>query len=293
MRIKNLKASHFLVLTLAGIINAVGVTLFLAPVHLLDSGISGTAFLLDVVTPPYLVLSMFLIILNFPFYIIGYKKLGVEFVIYSLYAITVYSLCAFLLRNVLPIDFRGGSPFTGKDILLSAVFGGLISGIGSGLVIRFGGAIDGVEVMAVLFARRLGVTVGTFVMVYNVILYMVSAAVFSSWLIPLYSVITYAMGIKTIDFIVEGLDKAKAVFIVTAKDTELPARLSAELGRGVTVLDATGYYSNEEKNIIYCVVNRFEIQRVKRIVSESGEGTFVTINDISETIGGEKIRLRF
>lgn len=287
-----LKPITFLLLTLAGIINAFGVTLFLAPCYLLDSGISGTAYLLDMITPPYLVMSFFLIVCNFPFYIIGYKKLGRDFVIYSLFAITVYSLTAFLFRNVLPFDFSQGSPFTKDDIFLSAIFGGLISGIGSGLVIRNGGAIDGVEVIAILFAKKLGLTVGTFVMIYNCILYLASALAFHSWIIPLYSIITYAVGIKTIDFIVEGLDKAKAVYIISSKPDEMQSKLSKALGRGVTAINAQGYYSGEKKIMVYCVVNRFEIRNVKKLVLSVDPDSFVTINDVSETIGGAKIAFR-
>ena len=282
----------FLVLTLAGIINAFGVALVLAPVNLFDSGISGTAYLLDVITPDYLVMSMFLIVLNVPFYLLALKKLGKKFVSISIYAIAVYSLFAFIFREVLPIDFSNGSPFTGSDLLLSAIFGGIISGIGSGLVIRIGGAIDGVEVMSVLFAKRLGMTVGTFIMVYNVILYTVSALIFRDWLIPLYSIIAYTMGIKAIDFIVEGLDKGKSVIVITDKKSSVHNVLTKELGRGVTVLEAVGGYSNKDKIFIYCVVNRFEIPVVKRIVRENDPDAFVTMTEVSETIGGSDISFR-
>lgn len=288
---KKLKWGNFLLLTIAGIINSVGVSLILAPVNLFDSGMSGTAMLLNNLTPPFLTLSIFLIILNFPFYILGYKKLGLEFVIYSLYAISIYSFISFLFQSVFPIDLSVGSPITGTDRLLTAIFGGLLSGIGSGVVIRYGGALDGVEVIAVLFAKKIGLSVGTFVMIYNVLLYSVSAIIYSSWEIPLYSVIAYMVGIKTVDFIVEGLDKAKAVYIITEKATQLPQILSEELGRGVTILDAQGVYSRNRKTMIYCVVNRFEINRVKRIVQGIDETAFVTVNDISETVGGISTRL--
>lgn len=289
---KNLKLRNFVLLTLAGIVNSVGVALILAPVNLFDSGMSGTAMLLNNITPPYLTLSLFLIVLNFPFYIVGYKKLGLEFVIYSLYAITLYSVSSFMIQSVLPIDFTSGSPITGQDRLLTAIFGGLFSGVGSGLVIRYGGALDGVEVIAVLFSKKIGITVGTFVMIYNVLLYSVSALIYNSWEVPLYSVIAYMIGIKTVDFIVEGLDKAKAVYIITEKATQIPQRLSDELGRGVTILDAQGVYSRNRKTMIYCVVNRFEINRVKRLVNEMDETAFVTVNDISETVGGISTRFR-
>lgn len=293
MKILNRKTLKFLILTFAGIINAFGVTLVLAPVNLFDSGISGTAYLLDVITPEWLVMSIFLIVLNIPFYLLALKKLGKIFVISSIYAITVYSVFAFIFREVLPFDLSNGSPFTGNDLLLSAIFGGIISGIGSGLVIRMGGAIDGVEVLSVLFAKRLGMSVGTFVMIYNVILYTVSAFVFNDWLIPLYSIIAYAMGIKTIDLIVEGLDKGKSVIIITDKNSSVYSVLTKELGRGVTVLEAVGGYSNENKIFIYCVVNRFEITLVKKLVTENDPSAFVTMTEVSETVGGADISFRF
>jgi uncharacterized membrane-anchored protein YitT (DUF2179 family) len=293
MRYNKIRLINFIPLFFAGLINSVGVTLFLAPAQLFDSGISGTAFLLDVVTPPFLVMSIFLVVLNVPFFLLAYKKVGWSFIIYSLFAIGVYSGFSLLFRNILPIDFSNGSPFVGKDILLAALFGGLLSGIGSGMVIRFGGAIDGVEVMAVLFAKKMGMTVGTFMMVYNVILYSVAALVFHSWVIPLYSIVAYTVGNKTIDFVVDGFDRGSSVFIVTRKGSELPNLLSEALGRGVTLLDSYGGYSGEEKTLIFCVVNRFEIARVKALVAEQEPDAFMAVGDVSETVGGAGTRFSF
>ncbi len=290
MKKQKLRPMNLLSLFFAGIINAVGVTLFLAPVQLFDSGISGTAFLLDVLTPPYLVLSMFLIVLNVPFFLLGCKKVGWPFVVYSLFSIGIYSGFSLLFRNILPIDFSGGSPIVGQDILLAALFGGLLSGIGSGMVIRFGGAIDGVEVMAVLFAKRLGLTIGTFMMIYNAILYTAAALIFQSWNIPLYSIVAYVVGNKTIDFVVDGFDRGNSVFIVGRRDSDLPMQLSEALGRGVTLLEAYGGYSGEDKTLIYCVVNRFELGRVKRLVIELEPEAFMAVGDVSETVGGAGTR---
>lgn len=284
---------RFIGLFIAGVINATGVTLLLAPVNLFDSGISGTSFLLDKVTPPFFVMSFFLIVLNVPFYILGYKKVGWKFVINSLFAIGVYSLFSFIFKDVMALDFiNNGSPFAGHDLLLASLFGGLVSGVGSGLVIRMGGAIDGIEVMAVLFAKKLGLTVGTFMMIYNTILYVTAALVFQSWTVALYSIIAYTVGNKTIDFVVEGLDKAKAAFIITEKGSSLPELLSAELGQGVTLLDSYGAYSKESKTLIYCVVNRFEISKVKKLVREADPKAFVSIAEVSETVGGAEITFK-
>lgn len=152
--LKMLRPVNFVILLAAGIINAIGVTLFLAPVHLYDSGISGTSMLLWQVTPDYLSLSFFLLVLNVPLFIFGLKKQGKLFTVYSLYAVAVYSAASYIITYVLPVDVSMASPIAGTDLLLCAIFGGLISGIGSGLTIRFGGAIDGVEVLAVIFAKK-------------------------------------------------------------------------------------------------------------------------------------------
>ncbi|MBR1845914.1 MAG: YitT family protein, partial [Oscillospiraceae bacterium] len=197
--LKELKVSTLLMLVLAGCINAVGVNMFLAPVNLYDSGISGTSMLLAQVTPRAFSLSLFLIILNLPLFLFGMKKQGLLFTLYSVWSVLVYSLASWLIVNVLPVDVATASPFAGQDLVLCAIFGGLISGVGSGLTIRFGGAIDGIEVLAVIFAKRLEMTVGTFVMIYNVILYLIIGCIFQSWTLPLYSIITYAAAIKTTD----------------------------------------------------------------------------------------------
>lgn len=284
---KNRKYSPitFLLLTLAGCINAFGVTLFLSPVHLYDSGISGTSMLLGQITPDTFSLSFFLLVLNLPVFLYGYKRQGMEFTVYSVYAVAIYSLAAYLITYVFPVDVSTSSPFAGTDLLLCAVFGGIISGIGSGLTIRFGGAIDGVEVLAVIFAKRIGITVGTFVMLYNVLLYIVVGAVLQSWTLPLYSIITYGVALKTIDFIVEGLDKAKAATIITTEEKEISKALSETFGSGITLVPAQGYYSSEHKTMIYFVVNRFQIGKMRNIVLDKDPGAFISITEVADVFG--------
>lgn len=180
----------------------------------------------------------------------------------------------------LPIDVSSASPIAGTDLLLCAVFGGLISGVGSGLTIRFGGAIDGVEVMAVIFAKRLGLTVGQFVMIYNVVLYMAVGCILHSFILPLYSVITYAAAIKTVDFIVDGFDKAKSAMIITTREKEISEELSETFGRGITHIGARGYYAGTEQTVIYFVVNRFQVAKMKDIVAAVDPQAFVTISEV-------------
>ena len=284
-QLHGLRPLSFLLLFTAGVINAVGVTMFLAPVHLYDSGISGTAMLLWQVTPESWTLSLFLLLLNTPLFLFGWKKQGTVFTVYSLWAVFVYSSASFVITNILPVDVSSASPFAGQDLLLCALFGGLISGIGSGMTIRFGGAIDGIEVMAVIFAKRLGLTVGTFVMIYNVLLYIATGILFRSWVLPLYSIITYCAAIKAVDFIVEGLDKAKSAMIVTSRADEISEALSEAFGRGITHIGAKGYYSGADQTIIYFVVNRFQIGRLKALVTEIDPAAFITISEVSDVLG--------
>ena len=280
--LKKLKPLNFLLLTLSGTINAIGIVFFLAPVNLFDSGFSGTAMFFNEITG--IPLAVFLLVLNIPFFIFGYKRQGTVFTIYSIYAVLIYSLASFVITNILPIDVSSSSPFAGTDLLLCAIFGGLISGVGSGLTIRFGGAIDGVEVMSVIFAKRMGITVGTFVMIYNVFLYIIIGIVCNSWVLPMYSILTYAAALKSVDFIVDGFDKAKAAMIITNKPNEICARLSESFGRGITLIKANGYYFNTEKTLVYFVINRFQIGKLKDIVSSIDPYAYVTINDISDVL---------
>lgn len=283
--LSQLRWKNFLLLIGAGCINAVGVTMFLAPVNLYDSGMSGTAMLLWQATPPQFTLSLFLVILNVPLFLSGLKKQGWCFTVYSIWAVLVYSAASFVVTDILPVDVSASSPFAGQDLLLCAIFGGLVSGAGSGLTIRLGGAIDGMEVLGVTFAKGLGLTVGSFVMIYNVALYILIGVIFNSWILPLYSIITYFVGNKTIDFIVEGLDKAKSVMIVSMREEEICQALSGEFGRGITQISARGYFSGAEKCVIYFVVNRFQIPRVKHLVTTIDPAAFITVTEISDVMG--------
>jgi len=275
---------NLIILTIAGIINAIGVTMFLAPVQLYDSGISGTSMLLSQITPEWMSLSLFLLLLNIPLFVYGHKKQGSAFTIYSVYTVIVYSVGAWLITDVLPVDVSIASPFAQNDLLLCALFGGAISGIGSGLTIRYGGAIDGIEVMSVIFSKRLGISVGSFVMIYNVVLYIICGFVMNSWILPLYSIVTYAAGLKTVDFIVEGLDRSKEVMIITEKGNEISDALSEAFECGTTKIAATGGYSNTEKMIIYFVVNRFQIAKMRNIVHYIDPKAYVTISEVADVV---------
>ena len=280
--IRKIGLFRFIMLTVAGTVNAFGITLFLMPVKLYDSGISGASMLLAQVTPDSLSLSVFLILLNIPLFLYGLRKQGGSFTICAIYTVAVYSVMSWLITDVLPIDVSIASPLAGTDLLLCALFGGVISGIGSGLAIRFGGAMDGIEVMAVIFAKRLGLSVGSFVMVYNVVLYIICGAVIHSWILPLYSIVTYAAALKTVDYIVDGLQREKAAMIITARPDEIKDELMKEFGCGMTLIKAMGGYSGEERTVLYFVVNRFQVMKMKGIVQKIDPLAYITLTEVAD-----------
>lgn len=280
--LKGLKPLNFVFLTIAGIINAFGVVVFLAPVKLYDSGISGSSMLISQITPQWCTLSILLVLLNVPIFLLGLKREGTIFTIYSIYVVAVYSAMAWVITDVLPIDVSIVSPLAGSDLFLCAIFGGIISGCGSGLAIRFGGAIDGIDIIAVMFSKKIGLSIGSFVMIYNVILYVICGFVIDSWVLPLYSIVTYAAALKTVDFCVEGLDRSKAAFIITTKPELVCKALSEAFENGITMIPAKGYYSSSDKTMIYYVVNRFQIGRMKDIVHTIDSKAYISISEVSD-----------
>ena len=161
-------------------------------------------------------------------------------------------------------------------------------GVGSGLAIRYGGAMDGIEVMAVIFSKRLGITVGTFVMMYNVALYIICGFVIHSWILPLYSIITYAAALKTVDFIVEGIDRSKCAMIITVKPDEICKELSDAFESGVTRVEGIGGYSNTKKTVIYFVVNRFQVVKLKELVHDIDPTAYITISEVADVFSANQ-----
>ncbi|MGN0818179.1 MAG: YitT family protein [Candidatus Coproplasma sp.] len=292
---EDFKPFNFAMIILAGIINAVGITLLLAPLRLYDSGVSGLAMFLDVLIVP-MPLWSWLIIINVPIFLFGAKKQGAAFTIYSLFGIVIYSLTSMLFQNILPeyIEFfvtDGVSPIAGNNLLLASVFGGMLSGVGSGMTIRYGGTLDGMETLAVIFSKKLGLTVGNFVMIFNVLLYLTVGIYYRAtgaeqyFEIALFSIIAYYVNGKTVDFITEGLDQAKGAIIITTRYDAVAPALSEEFGRGLTVINAKGYYSQSDKQVIYCVVNRFQLARLRAVVTRCDKQAFVTVMNISDVFG--------
>lgn len=286
---QGVKLTNFLKLLIAGCINAFGVTIFLFPVKLYDSGVSGLSMLLDQITPSYLTLSVFLFVINVPIFLYGAKRMGKSFTIYSIFTIIVYALVSFLIMEVLPIDVSFVSPLAGTDLLLCAIFGGVISGLGSGLTIRFGGAIDGIDVLSVLFAKRVGLSLGSFVMIFNLILYTVCGIILRSWILPLYSIVTYYVGANTVDFVVEGFDRAKCAMIVTNKADEISEAIKNNFRATGTIVNAKGGYSKEDKQIVYIIINHLEIYKLKRLVHDIDETAFIALQEVTDILINQEI----
>ena len=285
--IRTIKLFNFLFLMLSGTINAIGVVLFLFPVKIYDSGVSGVSMFLDQITPSYLTLSLFLLVINVPIFIFGFKKQGFAFTVYSIFTIFIYSLVSFLITYVLPIDVSIVSPLAGGDLFLCSLFGGAISGVGSGLTIKFGGAIDGIDVLSVTFAKRLGITIGTFVLIFNCIFYIICGIVIESWILPLYSILTYFVGSKVVDFIVEGFNKVKMAMIITTKSEEVLKIINESFEASGTVVNAMGGYTKGDKKIIYFVINHFQMNKLKTLVRGIDNKAFITVQEVTDIIKNE------
>jgi len=284
-KLNTLNYQNFIFLIIAGAINAVGVALLLIPGGIIDGGLSGLSYLLSEFTT--VKISFYILFLNIPFFIFGYKKMGRNFIVYSMTSIVSYSIFMYLFQNVFYLCGSDSniSPFINITIL-NAIFGGLVSGVGSGLTIKSGGSIDGIDVVAVFLNKKVGLSVGTIVMIFNCIMYII-AGFLVGFEYPLYSIIAYYAGIKSIDAIIEGLDKTKAIMIITEKGIEVAQSINDNMGRGITLLKGSGFYSKSEKTIIYYVVNRFDIGKIKSIIFSADPNAFISITDVSEILGSD------
>lgn len=264
----------YTMLFVGAVLAAIGLEIFLVPNQIIDGGVIGISIMASHVTQ--LPLSLFIVVLNLPFLYLGYMQIGKTFTISTLFS--VLSL-AYWLSVFHPI------PELTNDLFLAAVFGGIIVGIGVGLIIRNGGSLDGTEIVAILIDKRSGFSVGEIIMFFNLFI-LGSAGLIYSWDKAMYSLVAYFVAFKVIDLTIEGLDETKGVMIVSDNPDEIADALMARLGRGVTVLHGEGGYTGSPKKVLYSVVTRLEIAKLKSIVSEKDENAFVTINEVHEVMGG-------
>lgn len=266
---------RWLLVIVGAIFAAVAIELFLLPNNIIDGGIIGISLILNRITSINFGLLVFL--LNIPFLYIGYKHLGKSFFVYSLLGIIGLAATEAILHQ---FHF---APITDTP-LLATIFGGLLLGIGVGIVIRNGGAMDGTEILSLLITKRLPFTVGECVLVFNIFVFAWAVFVFGIEN-AMYSVLTYYVAAKAIDTVVEGLDSTKAVMIVSSHYDELTEILTQQLGKGVTRLKGQGGYEGDEKDVLYVVVKRMEIMQLKKAIYAVDKHAFFTIINAHESRG--------
>lgn len=265
---------RILFITLGALLMAIGLEMFLVPNRVIDGGITGVSIMISYKTG--ISLGVFIFALNLPFFLVGYRHMGKTFSISTLYGISVLSIFIFLLHD---------APNVTDDVLLASIFGGIVLGIGVGLVIRFGGSLDGTEILAIFFNKRLPFSVGEIIMFMNIFILGTAGFVFS-WDRAMYSLLAYFVAFKTIDVVILGLDESKSAWIISENYKEIGEAILARLGRGVTYLSGEGAYTGDNKKVIFCVITRLEEAKLKAIIEEIDPEAFLAVGAIAEVRGG-------
>ena len=251
---------------------------FLIPNSFIDGGVTGISLLTEQVTG--ISLSLLLVIINFPFLLLGYSQISKAFSIKSVLAIIGLALIVFLVPY----------PVVTTDKLLIAIFGGFFLGLGIGLSIRGGAVIDGTEVLAVYLSKRTGLTIGDIILIFNTIIFLFGAYILSVE-IALYAILTYLAASRTVDFIIEGVDEYTGVTIISEMSNEIRLAIIEKLGRGVTLYLGNRGYGNKRNelkpvDIVYTVITRLELSKLKREVEKIDSGAFIIMNSIKDAQGG-------
>ncbi|WP_066048855.1 YitT family protein [Robertmurraya korlensis] len=261
-------------ITLGALLMAVGLEIFLIPNQVIDGGVTGISIMLSHITG--IKLGIFLFLLNLPFVYLGYKQFGKTFAISTIYGIIMLSLFTTFLHPV--------HPFT-DDILLATIFGGIFLGIGVGLVIRNGGALDGTEILSIVIRKKVPFSVGEIVMFINLFI-LGSAGFVYTWDRAMYSILAYVIASKAIDVVITGMEESKSVWIISDLAHEIGDAVNDRLGRGVTYLHGEGAYTGDDKKVIFCIITRLEESKMTSIVEEIDPSAFLAIADIAEVRGG-------
>lgn len=259
---------RILLIMLGAALASIGLEIFLIPNNIIDGGITGVSIMASYITK--IPLGVFIFLLNIPFFIIGYKQIGKTFTLSTLFGVVCLSIGVSILHPI---------PGITHDILLAAVFGGIILGAGVGIIIRNGGSLDGTEIVAIILDRRTSFSIGEIVMFFNLFILGTSGFIFG-WDRAMYSLIAYFIAFKVIDITVEGLDESKAVTIISGKHKDISEALMDRLGRGITLLQGKGGYKGNATNVIYVVVSRLEIAKLKSIVHGFDDDALITIGSV-------------
>lgn len=263
---------EILLMSVGAVIAAFSIEEFLVPNTILDGGVVGISIMINNLTG--ISLSILTIIINIPFVLVGTRNLGREYMVKTAIAMLVFSAFLEVFENM-----RNAT----AESLLAVSFGGVILGIGVGLVIRFGGCLDGTETIAILLNRKFGFPVGKVVLGFNIVIYTVAGFLFG-FDRAMYSLLTYFIASKVIDIVENGMNQAKAAMIITNDAAEIASQIYKRMGRTVTLMEGEGLVSGK-KVILYCVITRFEIMELRSIINGIDASAFITISDVSEIIG--------
>lgn len=245
---------------------------FLVPNNIIDGGIVGISMILSYLTKYNL--GLLILVLNIPFLCLAFTKMGKHFVFQTLYAVTMLAVGINIFETYHITD----------DLLLATVFGGIILGTGVGIVLKNEGSLDGTEIMSLVLSKKFGLSVGEIIMAFNIFIYFGAGLVFG-WNKAMYSVLTYFIAYRVIDIVLEGLNSSKSVRVISDKAYDIGQELIDRFEISVTYLKGVGGYSKTEKTIIYCVVSRLEMAKLKEVVKEFDPGAFISVVDVHEAYG--------
>lgn len=264
----------FISITVGAALAGIALEFFLVNNTIIDGGITGISIVLTKVTDwP---LGVFLFLINLPFLFIGYKQVGKTFAISSLYGIIILALTTTIFHHYAPVT---------EEKILAVLFGGLLLGFGVGLVLRTGGSTDGAEILAILISKKTEIPVGQIILGINVLIF-TAAGFMLGWDSAMYSIFTFYIATKVMDIVVEGLNESKSVTIISKEYEEISQAIMDRLGRSTTYIYARGGYSQEETQMIYCVVTRLEVAKLKAVVQDIDRKAFIAIEHVSDVSGG-------
>ncbi len=264
---------RYIFITIGVFITAFALEAFLIPNSVIDGGIIGISMILSHISKWNL--GILVILLNLPFILLAYSKMGLKFVIQTLYACVVLAIALNL--------------FTGyhatHEAFLATVFGGIILGVGVGFILKNEASLDGTEMLSLIVSKKFGCSVGEFIMCINLFIYLAAGMVFS-WESAMYSILTYFIASKVIDGVMEGFNSSKSVRIISDDAGDIGNALIEKLDISVTYLKGIGGYSGQDKDLIYCVVSRLELPKMLDIIRDIDSNAFISIVDVHETYGG-------
>ncbi len=259
---------------------AFSIEVFLVPNDLIDGGIVGVAMIFGSLTKSAYI-PIFLIILNAPFLYMAYRFIGKFFLLHFAFAVITFCVWFFVINNFLPWHFDGES-------LEVVVIGGSILGIGLGIIIRYGGCLDGTEILGIIINRKTGFSVGQVVLVCNIFIFGAAGIVFQNWHPPILSLIMYMVVIKVMDYVIVGLDETKSVMIISAKSQVISDAIMHELGLGLTIMYGRGGYSGDEREILYVIAERLQLAELKEIIHREDPSAFIAIENLHEVSYGNQ-----